>query len=98
MGCCADKLPSKLEMAANAIAAGGRALRSLVRGDKLRVSERRFAQRMERCVTCIEATPHAQKPQYFRCGKCGCWLNGKVFAKARLASEKCPLGRWEARP
>ena len=27
-----------------------------------------------------------------RCGECGCY----TFAKTRLRSEKCPLGKWDA--
>lgn len=29
-----------------------------------------------------------------RCAKCGCGLAGAVFAKAKWASEHCPIGKW----
>ena len=32
---------------------------------------------------------------YHRCAQCGCWLDGDYLAKARLATESCPVGRWE---
>jgi hypothetical protein len=95
---CAKQLPALRTQAVNVAGAVARATAHAISGGQLKVSPAVEQARLNICYMCPEASPYAKKPEYFRCGKCGCWLNGKFFAKARLASESCPLGKWEAQP
>lgn len=45
------------------------------------------------CAGCDKYQPGAL-PVADKCGQCGCFLS----AKARMATEACPLGKWPTRP
>jgi hypothetical protein len=98
MGCCDKKLPGMVRMAGNAVRAVGRVARAVVRGDKVRVSSEVAAERLRVCVDCDESTEVVGKSGavYHRCTNkaCGCWLDGKGYAKTMLATETCPLKKW----
>lgn len=82
-------------MASNAAKAAGRVVGAMMRGDAVKVDEATFAKRMEACRTCprvIVRNMHGR--DWLRCSACGCWLDAVSFAKARLATETCPEGRW----
>jgi hypothetical protein len=55
------------------------------------VEEAEYQQRLAICEAC-------PKLQAGVCTQCGCATAGKVLAKARWASESCPLGKWPALP
>ena len=88
------QLPSVVTIASHATQAAGRVFSAVISGDGVKCSEEETKRRMAICQFCTEAIPHATKPHYLRCSQCGCWLNGKFFAKASLATEACPLGKW----
>lgn len=50
-----------------------------------------LAQREATCRSCQEWDAEALN-KTGRCKKCGC----STWAKLRMATEKCPLGKWEA--
>lgn len=54
-------------------------------GSPLRTTEE-LGECFDICRDCEEYQPHP----IARCGKCGCFLS----AKARMATEACPLGKW----
>jgi hypothetical protein len=88
-GCyCADheapaELPGLLASGVHFAAAMGKHL--LNRGKN--VDEATYQRRVALCVACEHYDDG-------RCRKCGCKVAGSVVAKARWASEKCPLGKW----
>jgi hypothetical protein len=96
MGCCPKQLPPLRRQAATAARAVSRATAQALAGGPVKVATAVEQARLDICYLCPEASPYAKKPQFFRCAQCGCWLNGKFFAKARLATESCPLGKWGA--
>ncbi len=64
------------------------ALSKHVGGGMKLVPEGVYRQRLSVCATC----------EFFRdnhCLQCGCRMGGDVLAKARWASEQCPLGKWQ---
>ena len=87
--------PSAPRLAGNAAAAAGRIAGAALQGQPVLVNPNREAARLDVCRRCDRCQPHPPKPEYLRCGECGCWLNGKWLAKARLATENCPLGKWQ---
>jgi hypothetical protein len=96
MGCnCKQELPSVVTMAVNAAGAVGRVVSAVASGASLKCSDDETERRLAICRFCTFAVPHEKKTQYLRCSKCGCWLNGKYFAKAALATERCPENKWE---
>ena len=95
-GPCKKNFPPAPTLARNAAVAAGRVAIAAVRGGSVKVSPAQEAKRLEVCRTCDRVKPSAAKPDYLRCLECGCWLNGKFLAKASLATETCPLKRWEA--
>ena len=84
-------------MASNAAGAAVRVIKAVVRGDGVEVSPEREAARLAVCSQCEFALRHTAKPKFLRCTQCGCWLNAatKWLAKARLATEDCPKGKWK---
>jgi predicted ABC-class ATPase len=77
----APKLPSKLQMAKNVVAAGAQAVSS---GFK-KVSE---IERLERLVSC-DSCEHIIRPE-FRCSLCGCWTS----YKSTLEAWHCDIDKW----
>jgi len=84
-------------MAMNATRAAGRIIVATVQGKPVLVASAVFAARLAICRECPKVHVHSDGVS-LRCNACGCWLNGKHFAKASLATETCPLNRWEAVP
>lgn len=96
MGCnCKQQnpIPGVVQLASNATQAAGRVLSAAVSGSGVKVSQQESERRLAICKFCTEAVQH-KDTEYLRCSKCGCWLNGKFFAKASLKTEDCPLGKW----
>ncbi len=81
----ASKLPSVAEMATSLVRSAGRFARS---GFALADAET-LASRQSVCQSC-EQWDAAGLRGTGRCRKCGC----STQAKLRMASEKCPLGKW----
>lgn len=83
-------LPGLLKMAGNAIVAGARAGTSALRGEPVKASLKMVAAREAICHAC---------PEYIgaddRCSKCGCGMTKWIGAKVGLATERCPIGKWE---
>lgn len=51
----------------------------------------RTTEELAECNAICKVCPEYQ-PLLNRCGKCGCFLS----AKARMATETCPIGKWPA--
>lgn len=96
MGCNCTKAPPLRKLATTAASAAVRFVGAVLTGDATKVSPATEAQRLAICEQCDRCMEHADKPEYLRCLECGCWLNGKHLAKARLTTEACPLGKWKA--
>lgn len=79
----AAPLPGAATLARNAVGAVGRVLARAARGQPLLAAETVVQARQAVCAACEHLVVG-------RCRKCGCFLT----AKARLAGERCPLGRW----
>ena len=90
------ELPGKARQMRNAFEASKRLVHARLKGAPVRVDAERFNRRLEVCLECdfviVRQTP--ARP-YHRCAQCGCWLDGDYLAKARLATESCPVGKWE---
>ncbi len=84
--------------AANAARAGVRVARAVVSMQPVLAPTEVVTARQIACLhDCPECIPFPKgSTVYHRCRKCGCWLDGKYFSKWSLATETCPLGRWEA--
>lgn len=78
-------------MVANAAAAAGRIVSSVAHGKIPVVTQETFNQRMTACKACDQSELVRNT---YRCNQCGCFLDGKFLAKARLETECCPLGKW----
>ena len=50
-------------------------------------------EREHRLFICRDC-PHYQAAPVEKCTQCGCHLNGLILAKVKMASEKCPIGKW----
>lgn len=92
---CSADLPSVAAQVANAAKAAGKVFGAVVMGRPVKVSEEVFQSRLNVCKACSSVVAIREE---HRCSQCGCWLNGKTFAKASLATEICPLNKWEALP
>lgn len=55
-----------------------------------RCSKKQISERLEICQSC----PHLQDNHCSLCG-CACIAENQLMNKLALASEKCPLGKWE---
>lgn len=97
MGCgCSKPMPNKFRQAGNAAMAAGRVVKAVLKDEPIRVSDEVYAARLAVCHACPERVEHRRGNESFsRCAKCGCWLSA-FFSKARLATETCPLNKWEA--
>lgn len=74
-----EKKPGIVTKAAKATA------KWIAAGSPLRTTEE-LGECFDICRDCEEYRPHP----IATCGKCGCFLS----AKARMATESCPLGKW----
>ena len=55
-------------------------------------SPMRTTEELGECFDICRDCEHYQPSPIAKCGKCGCFLS----AKARMATEACPLGKWPA--
>lgn len=101
MGCCPDKrMPGLAEQAGNVVKAAGRVAAAMAQGEPVQATPETVARRMRACLACERAISRPSRINpgkiYHRCAECGCWLDGEgPFSKAKLATETCPLGKWE---
>jgi hypothetical protein len=84
------KLPGIGTMARNATAAAGRVITAAASGQPVQASDEEFQRRMRICGACEFLDKASQ-----RCVKCGCFVAAQVIGKARLATESCPIGKWQ---
>lgn len=82
-------MPSPKDQLASFLKAAGKAAGAAVSGETLLVSEEEKARRLSICDACPKKETLIGQP---RCGACGCFLK----AKAALATESCPEGKWNA--
>lgn len=68
-----------------------RATVSVIGGKGMLVSPAENARRLAICDTC-ESVERIR--EYRRCSVCKGWLDGRVFKKAALKTESCPLNKW----
>lgn len=95
--CHKEKFPTSSRLAVTAAGAGARVVRAALAGQRIKVSPAVEQSRLATCRACQEVSVKEQNGiTYHRCQRCGCWLDGKYLAKARIATEACPLGKWEA--
>jgi hypothetical protein len=95
MACnCTKKVPEISAIALNAAGAVGRVVEAFVSGKEIRVGPEVFQNRISACMACEHHRADKKDNSFIRCTKCGCWLNGKHFAKASLTTENCPVGKW----
>jgi hypothetical protein len=87
-------MPSSAQLIRNAAGAAARVIGAPFNGKKIIVSPGVEAERIAICRLCEQSRPYFPNPKYLRCAECGCWLNGKILAKARLTTEDCPRGIW----
>lgn len=83
-------------MLRNAARAGMRVARSAVAGKAVAATPETVEARRVICMACEFMKTWEKDERFHRCGKCGCWLDGKYLAKLRVATERCPVGKWEA--
>jgi len=86
--------PTVADMATNAGYAAWRATQALLRGDALLVGADIYAARSDACNAC-EYWDASARLGLGKCKhkKCGC-----TKFKRWMATEKCPLGKWESAP
>lgn len=95
MGCCnQNATPARVLM--NAVTAGGRVARSAVLGKRIKAEPETIEARRALCLACEFCKPWEKDSSFHKCTKCGCWLDGKYFSKLAIATERCPVGKWEA--
>ena len=75
------------QVALNALAAARRVVLSLAAGQPVLVSPAVQESRLALCRECPDCRND-------RCGRCGCFLGGLILDKTKLATERCPAGRW----
>ncbi len=78
--------PPLTEQASNLAGAVGRAAQAVVTGNAVIAPKEEYSRRFRICVACEHF--HGM---HVRCRKCGC----KLKAKLRLATERCPAGKWD---
>ena len=76
--------PGLLQQAGNLAGAVGRVVSAVVHGEKIRVSPEERDRRWALCMTCPNLVND-------RCKLCGCSFRAKI----ELATERCPIGKWE---
>ena len=77
------KMPHVATQIKNAADALAKVTGSLTRGNPIVAPEEEIERRRVICESCEFLSGH-------RCAKCGCVLNYKI----RLATQRCPIGRW----
>ena len=78
------QLSGIVTMAGNAIAAAGRVVKAVATGEQVRVSPEERDRRWGLCMTCPNLVND-------RCKLCGCHFRAKI----ELATERCPIGKWD---
>lgn len=82
-----QQYPGLTTMAGNALAAAGRVVAAVVKGEAVMVPAEVFAERLAICRACpFNDSP----PPEIHCTRCGCHT-----MKLTLATEWCPVGKWE---
>lgn len=81
--------PSLSKQLSNAVKAGTRIIGNIVQGKSILVSDEIEKQRYSICLDC----DRFDKTQ-MRCMECGCYLKGQILRKVKIATEKCPKGKW----
>lgn len=89
MGCCGQG--KRLVTAAGAV---GRVIVAAMDGRPVRARPDTIKSRTPICQACPHYEPWEKNPVFHRCKVCGCWLDGKYFAKINLATESCPEDKW----
>ena len=69
------------------MAAAGRVVAAMVNGEPIKVQPAIYYERLEICRGCEF---NGERPAGVRCTKCGC-----RGLKLELATERCPIGKWE---
>lgn len=99
-GGCKSKDPTAMPtIPRQALNLGGavvRTITSAIVGKRVKATQVEESIRLAICKQCPSVRPWERDNDFLRCAECGCWLNGKIKAKARLASESCPLDKWRA--
>lgn len=85
------KLPSAEQQARNALGAAARVMGAVITGGRLQRSHEEVQAILKICQG-DESAPQCEqwRPDKKRCYKCGCYMS----FKAKVATEKCPLGKW----
>lgn len=79
--------PTTATKAVNALGAFGRVARAAVKREQIKVSSEEQSRRMAICHACVGPDGHFNGRT---CDLCGCVVNWKT----KLATEKCPIGKW----
>lgn len=88
-----DKAPEMLARRAEMLARFGHAAHRFLRHGAPTTPPEILAEREATCRACPEWDAAALRGTG-RCRKCGC----STWAKLRMATESCPLGKWTAAP
>lgn len=83
MACCTNKMPSLPRQLVEVTKSMAASLTHLARTGHLAAAPEVIERRIKTCEGCNHFTGQ-------RCRSCGCF----VPAKAALAAESCPLGKW----
>lgn len=86
--------PSLLKMTGNALGATGRLITAATTNQPIYVPDSTNEQRLAKCAACDQLRNKDKGREAWSCAMCGCFLAGKLFAKARLATERCPKKKW----
>lgn len=84
-----DRMPPLKTMVKNAAGAAGRVARAALKRERVYVAPEVMEARLAICRAC----EHLDQAR-MRCGKCGCFVEKAVIGKTRLATERCPVGKW----
>jgi hypothetical protein len=78
-------LPSNMQMIKSLSSSLKNVSKALIKGEKVRLSKGEAEERMKICASCEEYIKEEN-----RCNLCGCYMR----VKTRIATEKCPIGKW----
>ena len=92
MGCCGNKT----KLATTALGALRRVVVAAVTGEQVVAPRRVVESRRALCLNCPSCETWVKNPNLHRCKECGCWLDAKLLKKWSVATERCPVGKWEA--
>lgn len=85
------KLPSAEQQARNALGAAARVMGAVITGGRVQRSHEDVQAILKICQGDESAPPCEHwMSEKKRCARCGCFM---AF-KAKLATEKCPVGKW----